>query len=58
MKKRVDSDSDSNPDSRFQVLITPLLVLQLPGAFHDQLDSNPDSDSSCLDSDSDPDSRK
>ncbi len=28
MKKRVDSDSDSdsNPDSRFQVLITPLLI--------------------------------
>ena len=42
----MDSDSDPNPDSGFLVLITPLLF------FHGQLDSNPDSDSKQLDSDS------
>ena len=61
-KKRVDWDS--NPDSIFLVPITFLLFLfltssnytEMPllplGAFYDQLDSNPDSDSKQLDSDS------
>ena len=34
------------------------LALLPPGAFYDQLDSNPDSDSKQLDPDSDSDSRK
>ena len=55
---------DLNPDSRFLVPITPLLILifststitlalQPPGAFYDQLDSNLDSDSKHFNSDSD-----
>ncbi len=39
-------------DLRFLVPITPLVILMPPGALSDQLDSNADSDSKQLDSDS------
>ena len=46
----MDSDSDSNPDSR---LLVPTRVAASTGAVYDQMDSNLDSDSKQLDSDSD-----
>ena len=47
-KKQVDS----NPDWNLCLSITALLALLPPGASYGQMDSNPDSDSNTLDSDS------